>query len=154
MLYGLLFCLLVFWCCPVDLFFQLRSLLTINGTILIFFSNFFLDSVRSSIRRLLPYLVNIIMEAFHGDILCVHNLSCYYNCRNRLSYTICASHLSIYRHGVICIPVYFFLNELSLAVKLSVLVLCKLDISIITSKGCLFLLLHWRQVTHLLNNYY
>ena len=105
-------------------------------------------------RRLLPYLVNIIMEAFQGVILCVHNLSCYYNCRNRLSYTICVSHLSIYRHGVICIPVFIFLNELSLAVQLSALMLYKLDISIITSKGCLFLLLHWRQVTHLFNNYY
>ena len=110
---GLLICLLDIWCCPVCLFFQLWSLLTINGTILIFFYFF---RFGHPYRRLLPYLVNIIMEAFHGDILCVYNLSCYYNCRNRISHTICVSHLSIYRHGVICIHVYFFLNELLLAV--------------------------------------
>ena len=96
-----------------------------------FFSNFSLIRFGHPYRRLLPYLVNIIMEAFHGDILCVYNLSCYYKCRNRLSYTICVSHLSIYRHGVICIPVFIFLNELSLAVQLSMLMLYKLDISII-----------------------
>jgi hypothetical protein len=48
--------------------------------------------------------------------------------------------------------VFIFLSELSLAIQLSVFFLYRMDINIITSNGCLFLLLHCIQVTHLLNN--